>query len=382
MTDGSPEADMTSLTSLLDQRLALALEAARLGTWTWDMASGTSTWDVRLEELHGLAPGGFGGTFEDWVASLYPDDRPECLARVERALANPGPYILLHRTIWPDGSIHHIECRGTVTTDANGAPTGTIGVAIDVTDREHQKADTTAALARERELAEILQQALLPTSLPEVPGTTIAALYVAAQSGMAVGGDWYAALPLSDGRLGLAIGDVAGHGLEAVADMAAARFSLRALALTDPVAPEAVLSRLNEVVRVFDADAMITALFGVLDPAAHTWTYSSAGHCPVLLRMPDGTTRWLDEPSDPPLGVASTFRRRTTRVAPGSTLVFYTDGLVERRTESIVLGMDRLRRACESGPGAADALCTHLSEVMLADGFATDDVAIVVVTVE
>ena len=226
------------MTSLIEFRLTLALEAAQLGTWTWDMAAGTTTWDVRLEELHGLPPGGFGGTFEDWLASLHPEDRAECLARVERALASPGPYVLLHRTIWRDGSVHYIECRGTVLTDEVGAPTGTTGVAIDVTDREQHRVATSAALARERDLVGVLQQALLPTSLPEVPGTTIGVRYIPARSDAGVGGDWYAVLPLTDGRLGVAIGDVAGHGLDAVADMAAARFSLRALALTDPVAPE------------------------------------------------------------------------------------------------------------------------------------------------
>jgi PAS domain-containing protein len=110
------------VTSLIEFRLTLALEAAQLGTWTWDMAAGTTTWDVRLEELHGLPPGGFGGTFEDWLASLHPEDRAECLARVERALASPGPYVLLHRTIWRDGSVHYIECRGTVLTDEVARP--------------------------------------------------------------------------------------------------------------------------------------------------------------------------------------------------------------------------------------------------------------------
>jgi PAS domain S-box-containing protein len=369
------------VTSLIEFRLALALEAAQLGTWTWDMAAGTTTWDVRLEELHGLPPGGFGGTFEDWLASLHPEDRAECLARVERALASPGPYVLLHRTIWRDGSVHHIECRGTVLTDEGGAPTGTTGVAIDVTDREQHRVATSEALARERDLVGVLQQALLPTSLPEVPGTTIGVRYIPAQSDAGVGGDWYAVLPLSGGRLGLAIGDVAGHGVGAVADMAAARFSLRALALTDPVAPERVLERLNNVVRVFESDTMITALYGVLDPVAHTWTYASAGHCPALVRNPDGTTEWLDDECDPPLGVATSFRRRRANIAPGSMLVFYTDGLVERRTESIDCGMDRLRRACEAGPDTPDALCTRLSEVMLGDGSVQDDVAIVVVAV-
>jgi hypothetical protein len=379
---GCPDPSSTEVvvTSLTDQRLALALDAARLGTWTWDMALGTSTWDIRLEELHGLPPGGFGGMFEDWIASLYPDDRAECLARVEQALASPGPYVLLHRTIWPDGSNHFIECRGTVTTDADGRPTGTTGVAIDVTERERDQAVTTAALVRERELVEVLQQALLPLSLPEVAGTKISARYMPSQSDAGVGGDWYALLPLSEGRLGLAIGDVAGHGLDAVADMAAARFSLRALALTDSSAPERVLDRLNDVVRVFEGDTMITGLFGVLDPRAHTWTYASAGHCPALVRDADGKAVWLDAPCDAPLGVATSFRRRTADIAPGSTMVFYTDGLIERRTETLDQGMERLRRACEQGPEHPDALSAYLLEVML-DGRPEDDIAIVVVAV-
>src|SRR4051812_16636448 len=117
-----------SSVSLAEARLALALEAAALGTWTYDAASANTVWDTRLEQLHGLAPGEFGGTYDDWLAAMHPDDRPECLARVERAFANPGPYLLLHRTTWPDGSVHWIECRGRVTVDENGAPNGTIGV--------------------------------------------------------------------------------------------------------------------------------------------------------------------------------------------------------------------------------------------------------------
>src|SRR6476619_5696677 len=74
--------------TLTEQRLALAVDAAQLGSWTWDMASGTTTWDERLEEMHGLPPGGFGGTFEDWVAALHPDDREACITRVEDALLN------------------------------------------------------------------------------------------------------------------------------------------------------------------------------------------------------------------------------------------------------------------------------------------------------
>jgi PAS domain S-box-containing protein len=369
------------MTSLNDQRLALALEAAQLGTWTWNMVEGTTVWDVRLEELHGLPPGGFGGTFEDWLASIHPDDRAECLARVEKALADPGPYMLLHRTTWPDGSVHHIECRGTVLVDESGEPTGTTGVAGDVTERVWHAAAVTEALAHQSATVKVLQQALLPAALPQVEGTHIAARYIAAASNPAIGGDWYAVLPLPNGQLGVAIGDVAGHGLAAVADMASVRFSTRALALSEP-APELVLERLNQMVRVFEAGTMITALYGVFDPASSTWTYATAGHCPVVVRSPDGHTVLLDEPADPPLGVATAFRRYCTQVEPGSTLVLYTDGLIERRGESITVGLDRLLEACQEGPAGPDALCDYLSDVMVRDTTVEDDIAIVAIAVD
>ena len=213
----------SAVVSVTEQRLALAIEAARLGCWTWDMASGTTTWDERLEEMHGLPPGGFGGTFDDWVAALHPDDRAECIARVETALAHPGPYVLLHRTTWSDRSEHYIECRGTVLVDDEGQPTGTTGVAIDVTGRERREAAVIEALAQQQNLVQTLEESLLPVVLPSVPGVSVSARHRAAETGTEIGGDWYAVIALPSGKLGVAIGDVAGHGLAAVADMAAAR---------------------------------------------------------------------------------------------------------------------------------------------------------------
>ena len=139
-----------SAMTVAEQRLALAVEAARLGSWTWDMAAGTTTWDERLEEMHGLPPGGFGGTFEDWVA-----------ASIRTIVRRASPVSPRHSSIprrtcsctarpGPDGSLHSIECRGTVLVDLDGRPTGTTGVAIDVTGRE--------------ELVQTLQQSLLPAA--------------------------------------------------------------------------------------------------------------------------------------------------------------------------------------------------------------------------
>ena len=345
---------------LVEERLALAIDAAELGSWTWDMATGITTWDERLEAMHGLAPGTFGGTYEDWLASIHPADREECVARVEDALAHTGPYHLIHRSIWPDGSIHTIECRGTVLVDDVGRPTGSTGVAIDVT-------------ARER-LVQTLQQTLLPTRLPHHPGTRVAARYRSATAHPEIGGDWYAVIALPDRTMGLAIGDVAGHGLGAIADMAAARFSLRALALTDRD-PAAVLAKLDRVVQVFESDAMITALYGVFDLDDRTWTWASAGHVPAIVRHRDGNTRILDEPNDPPLGVARSFRTHCTRIEEGATLFLYTDGLVERRGETIDVGIRRVADACAAAPADPERLCDQVGETLLGPTPHDDDVA-------
>jgi PAS domain S-box-containing protein len=357
------------------------MEAAELGAWTWDMATGVSTWDVRLEQMHGLGPGEFGGTFEDWVEALHPDDRAECLSRVERALADPGPYVLVHRTTWPDGSVHTIECRGTVLVDGDGRATGTTGVAFDVTARERRQAAIGEALAHEREIVRTFQHALLPRVLPQVPGATVAARYRAAEAELGVGGDWYAVVALPDGRLAVAVGDVSGHGLDAVAEMAAARFSLRTLALAEPK-PEVVFERLNRTVKMFDGDKMITALYGVLDPHQRTWTYVNAGHMPAVLREPSGRSRFLHEPLSPPLGLAESFETRAIDLPEGANLLLYTDGLVERRGEPISEGLARVLETTADGPGDARELADHVLARMLDDNPTEDDVALLTVSLD
>jgi serine phosphatase RsbU (regulator of sigma subunit) len=329
--------------------------------------------------MHGMEPGGFGGTYEDWYEALHPDDRAECVARVEHALAHPGPYLLLHRTTWPDGSIHWIECRGRVTVDDDGVPTGTIGVAFDVTEREDLGAAVAEQLEEKRSVVEALQHALLPDALPSVPGISVAARYVPASGAAGVGGDWYAVIPLDGRELGLAIGDVAGHGLPAVADMADARFSVRALALNER-RPHRVLERLDEVMRVFGADTLVTALYGVLDPDTKTWSYATAGHYPAVHRSVSGDTTLLDERAGPPLGCGAEYRSIEVQLEAGSTLVLYTDGLVERRDELIDEGLARLEAACRTGPNDPEALCDHILGELLVGNESDDDVALLVFT--
>jgi PAS domain S-box-containing protein len=358
------------------ERLELALEAAQLGTWYWDERTGLTVWDARLEAMHGMEPGTFGGTFADWEASLYPADRARCVAEVQAAMDDPGPYVLLHRTQWPDGSIHWIEGRGRVVTDDDGHALGTIGVVLDVTDREERQAALARQVAEDHRLVQNVQRALLPVRMPRVEGVEFAARYEAAP-GSAIGGDWYAFVPLRDGRLGVAIGDVAGHGLSAVAEMAAIRFSSRSVSyLHDD--PSQVLAQLSELVRVFSPDTMVTALYGTLDPQSGCFEFALAGHFPPLLCGPDAC-ELVDVRADPPLGLGEDYASHTVTLRPDQTLVAFTDGILERRTESIALSLQRLTATARPGPREPNALCEHLMREMLADVPNADDAAVVAV---
>jgi serine phosphatase RsbU (regulator of sigma subunit) len=184
-------------------------------------------------------------------------------------------------------------------------------------------------------------------------------------------------VPLRGGRLGVAIGDVAGHGLSAVAEMAHIRFSLRSLSyLHDD--PTEVLAQLSELVRVFSPDTMVTALYGTLDPHSGCFEYALAGHFPPMLCGPE-SCELVEVRADPPLGLGEQYARHTLTLRPDQTLVAFTDGILERRSEPISLSLQRLIATCTPGPRGPDALCEHLMHEMLADLPNDDDAAVVAV---
>lgn len=136
-------------TADLTEHLLLALEAGGLGTFRWDLPSGTTTWDEKLESLFGLAPGTFGGTFDAWIDLLHPDDVEHVLAVIDAAVQSKDRYTVQHRVIWPDGTVHWLQGAGQVTLDDHGQPTGAIGCTADVTARvlTEQERDLLAAEA-------------------------------------------------------------------------------------------------------------------------------------------------------------------------------------------------------------------------------------------
>jgi PAS domain S-box-containing protein len=232
------------------------------------------------------------------------------------------------------------------------------------------------ARAYEREVGtvEMLQRSLLPDRLPKLPGVKIAARYL--PGGADVGGDWYDAIPLEDGRVGLAMGDVVGHGLGAASLMGQLRHAARAYAL-EGHSPPAVLDRLDRLVRSLQGAQMATLLYLVVDSDLRTVRFASAGHVPPLVVSPDAEARFLEGAPNPPLGVfeSSGHEEITVELEPGSTIVLYTDGLVEERGVSIDAGLDALRRAAEH-PADPEELCDHLVDSMLAVHPKGDDIAV------
>lgn len=140
---------------VLAEHLRLALEAGGLGTWRWDLATGVTVWDERLEALYGLPPGGFGGSYDDWLARQHPDDVDRVVATVQRAVRERGAYVMDHRVVWPDGSVHWLQGRGQVVVGEDGQVLGTIGCVADVTDRMLAEQERDRLIAEAREVAAV-----------------------------------------------------------------------------------------------------------------------------------------------------------------------------------------------------------------------------------
>jgi PAS domain S-box-containing protein len=233
------------------------------------------------------------------------------------------------------------------------------------------------ARAYERELSnvEMLQRSLLPERLPRPDGIQVAARYM--PGGADVGGDWYDAIPLEGGRLGAAMGDVVGHGIGAAALMGQLRHAMRAYAL-EGHSPAGVLDRLDRVVRSLDGGQMATLLYLVVEEDHSTVTFASAGHVPPLVISSEGEARYLESAPNPPLGVfeSPTHKEMTAKLEPGSTIVLYTDGLVEERGVSIDQGLEALRLAASQDLCHPEELCDRLVDAMLAIHTANDDIAV------
>ncbi|HEY0393932.1 MAG TPA: SpoIIE family protein phosphatase [Candidatus Elarobacter sp.] len=235
--------------------------------------------------------------------------------------------------------------------------------------------DAAQVYAREHHVADTLQRALLPERLPADDRLAFDAAYRPGAEEAIVGGDWYDAFRLPDGRIAFSIGDVAGHGLRAAIVMGEVRQAFRAAAL-NPNSPSLVLERANTIVNMRANPVMVTAIFGIFDPHDSVVTYAAAGHPAPILALPDGAVQML--PKDGvPLGIVDHVDATdwTFTLPPGSRFTVYTDGLIEH-SRDVVEGERRLLQAVrDSVVEDDDAPAAALMQRVFDGGSNSDDVA-------
>lgn len=230
----------------------------------------------------------------------------------------------------------------------------------------------------ERAAATTLQRSLLPAKLPTVAGLEFASRYVPGGD-VGVGGDWYDVFALPSGRLCVVIGDVAGRGFVAAAAMGRLRSAIRAFAMRAED-PAAVLRDLDRYVHQFEPSLHATVLCAFVDPGPGRVTLSTAGHPPPVLARPNPPGEVVSLPADVLLGVDPALPRHSTDVdlPPGYGLLFYTDGLIEKRGVSLDVGLERLCAAVRPGP--AEATCARVMLELIGNDVVSDDIAVLMLS--
>ncbi|WP_240649312.1 PP2C family protein-serine/threonine phosphatase [Streptomyces sp. Z26] len=225
-------------------------------------------------------------------------------------------------------------------------------------------------VARARADVAAVREELLPSRLPRVPGVRLAVRH---RTGPLGGGDWYDALPLPEGALGLSVGGVTGRGAGAMAAMGRLRASLRAYAVMEGEDPVAVLSDLELLLRLTEPARSATALFAYAEPATRRVVVAGAGHCPPLITGP-WRTEYAETTLSAPLGMLACWEAPSVELTlrQGETMLFYSDGLLHRTGESADRASARLRSAAVDAPFEAredpDALVDHVLRTVLPDG--------------
>jgi PAS domain S-box-containing protein len=236
-------------------------------------------------------------------------------------------------------------------------------------------ADTSA---RDHSVAETLQRSVLPDALPSIAGLDLAVRYIPGTEGIDVGGDWYDAFPLGDGRVGLVIGDVVGHSIVSASTMGQVRNVLRAYAIDTPD-PGDVLARTNAALGRLLPEAMATAVYAVLDLGNGDLRYANAGHPPPVCAIDADRIEYLEDACGTMLGAVSggAFTPGYRRLAPGASLLLYTDGLIERRRRDIAEGLGALGEAMHAAAGLdAEQTCAAVQLDLLSGATRADDVCL------
>lgn len=237
--------------------------------------------------------------------------------------------------------------NATLELDTSGVARLIRAAIFDARQRRAYERELVRMRDDEHHIAQVLQDNLLASDLPASPRLEIAAHYAPAIEGLSVGGDWYDAFMLTPGRVALVVGDIMGKGLAAAAAMGHLRSAVRAYAAVGQ-RPGALLGQLDAFVAIEKATRFATVIYVQFDLDSGSAVMASAGHPPALLARPDGTTTLVWEGRSAPLGAYHTpFERTETTVHldPGTRLLLYTDGLIERRNEPLDLGFSNLADA-------------------------------------
>lgn len=263
-----------------------------------------------------------------------------------------------------DGSRLPVLVNSTLVNGADEQPKLIRTTVFDASDRRRYEEELLRAQRRERDIAQQLQQSMLAGELPSSPEVEVGASYRPADSALDVGGDWYDAFWLSDHRVGLVVGDVVGRGIEAAATMGQLRSATRALASTG-LPPAQLLEALDDYSARHRVGLMTTVVYAELNLDSHELRFVCAGHLPPVLARESERARLDWEGRSLPLGLCAKDEAMRSEarchLEPGSTVVLYTDGLVERRRQPLDTGLERLVAEVEAGRGEApDRLTTNL----------------------
>jgi PAS domain S-box-containing protein len=272
---------------------------------------------------------------------------------------------------------------------------GEVALADELATRTAVCIDNARRFRRERTASLALQRQLLPRHLPQQSAVDVAYRYLPTDERTGVGGDWFDVIALSGTRVGLVVGDVVGHGLQAAATMGRLRTTVRAFAQMD-MAPDELLTRLDDLVGQSaegQADALgtltdpqeddatgATCLYAVYHPVTRRCVMARAGHLPPAIVDPDGRLSFPDLPAGPPLGLGGLpFESMEIELPVGSLMALFTDGLVETRDRDIDQGIDTLGRVLSERRGSLEELCDQAVSELLPDGTTADDTALLLV---
>jgi serine phosphatase RsbU (regulator of sigma subunit)/PAS domain-containing protein len=335
----------------LSERLAQTERLGNLGWGEWDMLSGNVSWSEGMFRIYERDPADGPLNEEESKATQLPEDEP---IRQQAAVSfGRGDRVDITYRARIGGRIKYLRSVIDSDRDTTGRPIKVYGIVQDITvpemnrarlaEIERQLRDQQKTLAAEHRLAARLQEIILPVpqTAIELPGLQAAVRYLPAEEASRVGGDWYHTSVTRDGDIIVAIGDVAGHGIQAATTMARLRHALAALTITSTTEPAELLYQLNELLRADRATADTgSAVIARYRPGTQELVWAQAGHPPPL-RTRDRRTVALDRPPGPLLGAvrAPTYGTATVDVRSTDLLLLYTDGLIEERHKTTAEGL-------------------------------------------